>query len=177
MFKKSSFLFLVVTLLSTLVVVNYVDAITSSIVKSTNKAHRYRVTYTDVINGTSVIGGGDAFCRKVVLYTMGAQDQIVSFVSNLTTRFNVPNTNSNVYVNSIRPEQAGVDLTGLDIAMPPQLNDVPVIPHLETRFGNAAQYSFFSENVATDVVLTVCSDADLTTLTKGQIDFYVLKVE
>ncbi len=179
MFKKSSNLYLIIVLLSVILLVNYVNAITSSVIKSTVRADRYRVTFTDVINGTSIPfpGGGVGFCKKITLYTMGLQDQIVSFVSNLTTRFRVPNPNSNVYVNSIRPERAGVDLTGLDIAMPPQLNDVINIPNLETRFGNAAQYSFFSEGLTTDVVLTVCGDESLATLTQGQIDFYVLKVE
>jgi len=177
MFKKSSYLYAIIALTAVLLVMNYADAVTTSVVKSTNKAHRYRVTFTDVLNGTNVtFPNNAAYCKKMTLYTMGSQDQIITFVSNITTRFRTPNTNAAVYVQSIRPEIGGVDVTGVDIAMPPDLN-AGNTPYLETRYGNSSGYSFFSESVSTNVVLTVCGDEDLATLTQGQIDFYILKVE
>ena len=174
---KSPRLFVVIAALSIFLAINYANAITTFLVKSTNKAHRYRVTFTDVIAGANVtFPNSAAFCKKFTLYTMGSQDMIISFVSNITTRFRTPDTNANVYVESIRPERSGVDLTGVDIALPPQLNDRPA-PYLETRFGNSSGYSFFSESLTTDVVLTVCGDQNLATLTQGEVDFYILKVE
>jgi|SRR3989344_2423376 len=173
---KQSYLFVIIVLLSVFVAVKYTDAITSSVVKSTNKAGRYRVTFTDIKNGTNVtFPDSAAYCKKVKLYTMGASDQIITFVSNLTTSFRTPNTNANVYAQSIRPERNGVDVSGgFDIAMPP---DLYADPFLETRYGNAGSYAFFDETLTTDVVLTVCGDEDLATLTQGQIDFYILKIE
>lgn len=167
---------LVVVLIAVFVFINYADAITSSVIKSTNKAHRYRVTYTDIQAGTNVVfPNNPAYCKKITLYTMGAQDQIISFVSNLTTSFRTANTNANVYAVSIRPERSGVEVSGFDIALPPDL--YATAPLLETRLGNSTGYLFFSESLATDVVLTVCGDENLATLTQGQIDFFILKVE
>lgn len=176
MLKKSPYLYTIIALAIVLLLVNYADAITSSVIKSTNKAHRYRVTYTDVINGTNVtFPNSSASCKKVTLYTMGAQDQIISMVSNLTTSFRTTDTNANVLGMSIRPERNGVDVLGFDIAMPPDM--YVDAPFLETRLGNSTGYLFFSESLTTDVVLTVCGDQSLATLTQGQIDFYILKVE
>lgn len=150
---------------------SYTEAVTENLLKSLIRMHRYRVTYTDVINGTNV--GGDPSVKKVTLLTLSGGDQILSMVANITTGFAIP-TAYNVSAESVRAERGGVEVSTGDLMLPPDLSDVK----FENLLGNAIETLFFSESLATDVVITVRSGdgSSLNNLTAGQVDFYVTSV-
>lgn len=183
--KTYSLIFLVVILISVFAVLNYIEAIGTAVVKSTTKATRYRVTYLDVQSGTSLTGSDVGFgqlsaCKKFTLYTMGAQDQVVSFVTNVTTSFNLP-SGAQVEIVAIRPSRAGALLSGGDIGLGGVLTwPSGELPHLENGFGSLPGYAFFSESATTDVVIYICNTTgteSLNNLTQGELDFYVFKIE
>ncbi len=155
----------------------YAEAVTPGVVKTNLKAAvrltRYRMTFDDVKNGVNV--GGNPSKKKVTLFVLAGADQILSMVSNVTTGFMATSTGYGVGAESVIAERNGVQVSVGNLMNPPNLSD----PGFENNLANLQQYMFFDETESTDITVTVVSSdgTSLDTLTSGQVDFYVTKIE
>lgn len=174
--KEKLFLtFLVLALASVAAVgliVEQTSAITTRILPSTIQTTRYRVTVADVAAATSPDVSGAL--REITLFTMAGGDQILSWVSNVSTAFTIP-SGQRVTVVSIRARRSGVDVSPCDPAFPPDLS----FANFEHRLGNCLEYAFYDEDLPTDIVVSFQSGdgSDLAGLTAGQVDFIVTKIQ
>lgn len=148
-----------------------VEAITTRLLPSNVQTIRYRVTAADVAVATSPDVSGSV--REITLFTLAGGDQILSWVSNVSTAFTVPSGNL-VTVESIRARRSGVEISPCDPAFPPNLS----FANFEHRLGNCLEYAFYDEDLPTDLVVKIRVDAtNLAELTAGQVDFIITKVQ
>lgn len=164
----------VLGVLATLVAyfVSQAEAVTTRNLRSQVQSVRYRVTAADVAVATSPDVSGAM--REVTLFTLAGGDQILSWVSNVSTVFTMPG-GERVAVAFIQARQNGVPLSACDIAFPPELTFV----NFEHRLGNCLEYAFYDEDLPTDIVVSFQSSigTDLAGLTAGQVDFIVSRIQ
>lgn len=187
MSNKRYSLILASILISIFAALHFTDAVVTSVMRSTTGSTRYRMSYTDIKDATDTTFGNFTSCKKLTLFTMASQNQILSLVSIVTTPFKLgaPDNNDKIVGAAIRPERNGQPIkAGGDIGNPPDLTP-DAVPALENGVGSA-QYAFFSDSETTDIVFTFCNfgspgtfpgTASLDNLTQGEIDFYIYSIQ
>ena len=150
------------------------EALTRARLKGVVELARYRMTYTDIINAPIV--DGDPSRRRVTLTTMSGGDQILSIVTKVTTPFLVP-SNTFVFGEKLVAEQAGVQVSVGDLALPANFQQIGFYNGLGNS--NTVEFMFYSESLPTDIVVTIKAEdgSNLSTLTQGQADFYILQIQ
>lgn len=157
-----------------------VHAITDTVISTSVRLNRLRVTFTDVKNATTVTDPGvscDGVAKRVVVYTVPAGGEINSIVTMTNVAFAGPGIAS-VGIRALRAEQGGVQISAGEIGTPdPDLMDTT---YIENRVPNAGEYAFYDENATWDVVAYVCGQDATSTpmslngLTAGIADFYIM---
>ncbi len=168
--KKYSLPLLVLAVVIALVGLNLYQAyaVTTRNLSTQVDGKRYRVSYTDIAAASTV--EGDTSVRKLTLFTLAPGSQLVSFVTKVTTGFTLP-SGAQIYLNGIKAEQSGVQVSLGNLAATTLLNS----PTFQNGVGDSLQYGIFSEDVATDIVIYINDNdgTDLSGLTAGSVDFLV----
>jgi hypothetical protein len=148
------------------------NAVTNTRLKSNVVTERYRVTYQDIKAGADQ---GTSARKKITVFTLSGGDQILSIATKTSAAFVVPGV-ENTITESVVAEIGGNVVSDSNIMLPPSLSE----PNFENTKGGSNEFLFFDETSPTDITMTVSSGdgvASLDSLTGGQIDFYVTKVQ
>lgn len=155
-----------------------VYAATSVILNDSIETVRYSVGTSDFLSGTYLTTGttSNDDIVEYKLFTLGAGDQILSFVSNVKEAFSLPN-DSDVSISYIRAMQGVNIISECDLGHTVNLTYI----NFERKFSETCHgYGFFDENNPVDIVVGVqAMDAsDISLLeSNGAIDFIVTLVK
>lgn len=159
--------------------VSSVGALTDTIVSKAIQLNHVRVNFADVVAVPNVADPGGTcggMAKRVVVYTVPAGGLMNSIVTKARNVFGGPGIDQ-VGVIAVRAEQAGVQLSSGDIAVPN--GDLKNINVIENRIPTGGEYAFYDEAAPWDVVAYFCgqdvnsANKDISGLLRGNVDFYI----